>query len=287
VPDGHVPAPKLPALPAAPGLPQPSEVLATVRETVQALPTLPAVDVPVRPDGPTVAVEGTLQAVQNSVGSAVSALAATSERAPTEVVRVVSLGAGAGALGGRPQRVPASGSAQSEGTGVAWPGDDPGGPPAAGMAPAHPSGHSAESVETGVLPRTLAPQGGVTPTQPAALEQRTRLLTTGESSRPFADDGVSAPGLMTAVPHQTAAATPQAAEQPARPADNGSDSPWLPSVSSALGGAAASAASSGYEIPAALIVALLLVAPRLGRLLRPTPDLWRPPAYISSLDRPG
>lgn len=65
------------------------------------------------------------------------------------------------------------------------------------------------------------------------------------------------------------------------------EGPQLPSPLSALGAAASSAAGSGLEIPAALLVALLLVAPRLGRRLRPTPDLWRPPLYVSALERPG
>jgi hypothetical protein len=63
--------------------------------------------------------------------------------------------------------------------------------------------------------------------------------------------------------------------------------PELPSLPSALGSVAASAAGAGPEIPAAILAVMLLVASRLGRLLRLTPDLGRPPLYVSALERPG
>jgi hypothetical protein len=74
--------------------------------------------------------------------------------------------------------------------------------------------------------------------------------------------------------------------QPVGGGDN-PEAPQLPSPLSALGAAVSSAAGSGLEIPAALLAILLLVAPRLGRLLRPTPDLWRLPLCNFVLDRPG
>jgi hypothetical protein len=61
----------------------------------------------------------------------------------------------------------------------------------------------------------------------------------------------------------------------------------LASLQTTLVAAAASAAGSGYEIPAALLAALILVAPRLGRRLRLTPDLRRPPLYLPALENPG
>jgi hypothetical protein len=63
--------------------------------------------------------------------------------------------------------------------------------------------------------------------------------------------------------------------------------PQLPSLPSALVAAAASAVGSGYEIPAAILAALLLAAPRLGRRLRPTPDLRRPPFRLALIENPG
>jgi hypothetical protein len=68
---------------------------------------------------------------------------------------------------------------------------------------------------------------------------------------------------------------------------NTPDLPQVPSLPGALATAAASAVGFGFELPAAVLAALLLVALRLSRLLRLPPDLWRPPAYASLIDRPG
>jgi hypothetical protein len=102
-----------------------------------------------------------------------------------------------------------------------------------------------------------------------------------------ASDHRPAPGSLETV--DLRAPTGPAGPTRSHPARGGDDpeAPQLPSPLSALGAAVSSAAGSGLEIPAALLVALLLAAPRLGRRLRPTPDLWRPPAYVSLLDPPG
>jgi hypothetical protein len=61
-----------------------------------------------------------------------------------------------------------------------------------------------------------------------------------------------------------------------------------PSIPLGLGVAAGSAASGfGLALLSALLASFVLAAPRLGRWLRPAPDLARSPAYVSLLERPG
>jgi hypothetical protein len=90
-----------------------------------------------------------------------------------------------------------------------------------------------------------------------------------------------------AVRGDDAAATNAAATKTSRASGGFPGLPELPSLPSVLGATGASAAGSGVEIPAALLAALLLVAPRLGRRLRPTPDLRRPPLYVLAVENPG
>ena len=83
-----------------------------------------------------------------------------------------------------------------------------------------------------------------------------------------------------ATPAHAVAKAPPASSAPA-PAPPGDQR--LP----AFGAVASSSAVSGALFFAILLGSFLLVAPRLGRRLRPVGDLLRPPAFILLLERPG
>jgi hypothetical protein len=132
------------------------------------------------------------------------------------------------------------------------------------------------------VPAAEAPNAGATP---SALRQVIHVFG-AHTNAALPVDPWSAFNWGVSAPSPFAAAGP-VAHKPAQASDDRIPVPQLPSLPSALGSAVASAVGSGHEIPAAILAALVLVAPRLGRRLRPTPDLRRPPLYVLALENPG
>jgi nicotinate-nucleotide--dimethylbenzimidazole phosphoribosyltransferase len=231
-----------------------AQVVAPVQDTVREAPVVASAAIRAQPPAnATSAVVGTALSAPTRHPTAPRATRSTHQTSPAAtsgVARPPSSGGGASQVSAVPASVPP--------------------PVAARPAPAE-QGQSAISVprarhaqQTGVLgarEARIVPSPATTPvpTVPAPIRS---AVSIDEQSTPVGT-------------------------KPAELAGGRPDAPQLPSVPSALGAAASSAAGAGLELPAALLAALLLVAPWLGRLPRPSPGQVRPPLYVSVLERPG